>query len=127
MNIPIKITSDYSLLKSLITIDKLILSLKENNINACGLCDNNLYGSYSFYKACKNNNIKPIIGLEILIDDCIIYLYAKNFAGYKNLLKLNYISQERDISLLDINKYNDNLIFIVPYESRKIAKYFKNY
>ena len=127
MNIPIKITSDYSLLKSLITIDKLILSLKENNINACGLCDNNLYGSYSFYNACKNNNIKPIIGLEILIDDCIIYLYAKNFAGYKNLLKLNYISQERDISLLDINKYNDNLIFIVPYESRKIVKEFKNY
>lgn len=127
MNIPIKITSDYSLLKSLITIDKLILSLKEKSINVCGLCDDNLFGSYYFYKVCKKNNIKPIIGLELKIDDCIIYLYAKNFAGYKNLLKLNYISQERDISLLDINKYNDNLIFIVPYESRKIAKEFKNY
>lgn len=127
MNIPIKITTDYSLLKSLITIDKLILSLKEYNIDTCGICDTNLFGSYAFYKACKQNSIKPIIGLEIKVDDNIVYLYAKNYDGYKNLLKLNYISQERDLSLLDISKYCESIIFIVPYEARKIAKDFKQY
>ena len=127
MNIPIKITSDYSLLKSIITTDKLITKIKENNIKVCGLCDNNLFGSYAFYKGCKSNDIKPIIGLEVQIDDCIIYLYAKNYDGYLNLLKLNYISYDRSIALLDLSKYSDNLIFIVPYESRNIAKEFKNY
>ena len=127
MNIPFKITSDYTLLKSLITIDKLILSLKENNITACGLCDQNLFGTYTFYKACKNNNIKPIVGLEIKVDNKTIYLYAKNFYGYKSLLKINCISQERDISILDLSKYSDDIIFVVPYESREIAKEFKNY
>ena len=127
MKAPIKITTEYSLLNSLITIDKLIENLKKSNINVCGICDDNLFGSYSFYKSCILNNIKPIIGLEITIDNNLLYLYAKNFDGYKNLLNINYISQERDISLLDIKKHGSNIIVVVPYESRLLAKEFKNY
>ena len=50
MQIPIKITTEYTLLSSLITLDKLFPALKKSNINAAGICDDNLLGSYLFYK-----------------------------------------------------------------------------
>ena len=56
--IPLKITTEYSLLKSLIKIDDLISFLVCNNISACGICDDNLNGLMEFYLKCKKNNIK---------------------------------------------------------------------
>lgn len=127
MQIPIKVTTEYTLLSSLITLDKLIFALKNSNVTACGICDTNLYGTYLFYKKCKENNVKPIIGLEVNILDNPLYLYAKNFKGYKTLLNINYISQERDLSVLDLTKISDDIIYVIPYKSRTIAKEFKNY
>ena len=127
MQIPVKITTEYSLLSSLITIDKLVLSLKKNNILTAGMCDNNLLGSYLFYKKCYENNIKPLIGLEILLNDKSIYLYAKNYNGYKDLLSISYIKQERELTIFDVSKIKDNIIIIVPYESREFAKEFKDF
>ena len=126
MQIPIKITTEYTLLSSLITLDKLFNALKEYNINEAGICDNNLLGSYLFYKECKKNNIKPIIGLEVSIGNKPIYLYAKNYIGYKELLNISYIIQERELTSFDITKLKDNLIIIVPYESKEFAKEFKD-
>ena len=126
MQIPLKVTTEYSLLSSLITIDKLVLALKENHISAAGICDSNLFGSYLFYKECINNNIKPIIGLEISIDNKPIYLYAKNYFGYKSLLNINYISQERELTLFDISKENKDIIIVIPYISKEFAKELRN-
>ena len=58
MHIPLKVTTDYTLLKSLIKIPDLISFLREKNITACGICDENLYGVLDFYFSCKKNNIK---------------------------------------------------------------------
>ena len=127
MQIPIKVTTEYTLLSSLITLDKLVSALKEKEINTCGICDKNLYGSLLFYKKCRENSIKPLIGLEIKISDNPLYLYAKNFDGYKNLLNIDFLSQERELSVLDVTKLSENIIFIIPYKSRNLAKEFKNY
>ena len=40
--IPLKITTEYSLLKSLIKLPDLISFLLENNIKECAICDENL-------------------------------------------------------------------------------------
>ena len=58
MHIPLKVTTDYTLLKSLIKMPDLISFLCDNKINACGICDENLYGVLDFYFSCKKNNIK---------------------------------------------------------------------
>ena len=73
MYIPFKITTDYTLLNSLIKIKDLIIFCNKNNIKTCGICDTNLYGSIEFYKLCIQNNIKPLIGLEVIIDNKSIY------------------------------------------------------
>ncbi len=117
MYTPLKITTDYTLLNSLIKIDDLILFLLENNIKACGICDDNLYGAVEFYLKCKENNIKPIIGLSIILNDLEIYLYAKNYHGYQDLIDISIIKQERNIAIIDLEKVKDNILFIVPFKS----------
>ena len=122
----IKVTTEYSLLESMIKIDKLMSFCKENNISACGMCDNNLFGVIEFYEKCLKNNIKPLIGLEIKVTNLKLYLYAKNYSGYQNLIKLNTIAQQREISLFDLENLSDNLILIIPYSSIELFKEVKN-
>ena len=130
MYAPLKITTDYTLLNSLIKIDDLILFLLENNIKACGICDDNLYGTIEFYLKCKENNIKPILGLSVILNDLEIYLYAKNYEGYQDLIEISIIKQERNLAIIDIEKYQNNILIIVPYKSKenyKILSKFDTY
>jgi len=120
MYIPFKVTTDYTLLNSLIKVKDLIDFCVSKNIKCCGICDRNLFGSIEFYKLCKKNNIKPIIGLEIEINNNIIYLYAKNYDGYKNLLKINTIICERNISILELERLSNDIVVIIPFKSLDI-------
>ena len=127
MYVPLKVTTDYSLLKSLIKVPDLINFLLDKNINVCGICDDNLYGVFDFYNACKNNGIKPIVGLAVMVDDLEIYLYAKNYSGYKNLLKIHTIKEKRNLLLDDLIKYKENILVILPYESRSVFNELKSF
>jgi DNA polymerase-3 subunit alpha len=99
--------SHYSLLDGLGKIPDMIARAKELGMNALALTDHgNLYGLIEFYKECKKNDVKPILGMEAYmaahslyekrphIDDrsSHLVLLAKNLAGYKNLLKLSTIA-----------------------------------
>ena len=122
MYAPLKVTTDYTLLKSLIKIPDLITFLVSNKISACAICDENLYGALDFYKSCKNNNIKPIIGLSVLLNDLDIYLYAINYDGYKNLLKIHTIIETRSLGIVDLEEFKDNILCIIPYKSVELWK-----
>jgi len=117
MYTPLKVTTDYTILKSLIKVKDLINFCVSKNIKSCGICDQNLFGVIEFYKLAKQNNIKPIIGLEIIVNDNTIYLYAKNYNGYKNLLKINSIINERNLTILELKNLNNDILVVVPYKS----------
>ena len=106
--VPLNIKTGNYLLSSMIQIKNLIKVATENNIKVLTITDNNMYGVIDFYKECTKNNIKPIIGLEITLDSLQYVLYAKGYEGYKNLIKLATITSSED------------LLAIVPYESRKL-------
>jgi len=114
--IPLNIKTHYELLSSIIKIEDLIIFAKKYSIESLGITDSNMFGCIEFYNACKRNNIKPIIGLEIELDTKIV-LYAKDNIGYKNLIKLSTLQSEKKLNFDDLNKYNNGLICIVPYES----------
>ena len=129
MYIPLKVTTDYTLLKSLIKVPDLISFLSENKITVCGICDENLYGVFEFYYACKKNNIKPIVGLDVKIDNLNIYLYAMNFEGYKNLLKIHTLKEKNELILDKLTFYKDNILCILPFKSKELfdkLKFFNN-
>ncbi len=124
--IQLGIKTDYSLLSSLIKIDDLILFLKKNKIPCAGIIDSNLSSSVEFYFKCIDNDIKPVIGLELYFNKHKFYLYAKNYNGYKNLLKINTIIQKRDLSITDLEIHNENLICVIPCLETSNYNEFKN-
>ncbi|MGN1370853.1 MAG: DNA polymerase III subunit alpha [Candidatus Coprovivens sp.] len=126
MYVPLGIKTDYSLLKSLIKIQDLIVYLNEHNITAAGILDDNLFGCMCFYNACKKNNIKPIIGLNVTLSLGNIYLYAKNYIGYQNLLKINTIIQSRNINYIDLKSYSKDVLCILPYKNIDIFDEIKD-
>jgi len=123
--------SHYSLLDGLAKIDALLNKTKEMGMDAIALTDHgNLYGAIEFYKKAKKLGIKPIIGVEGYLtlgsrhskeakvdnERFHIILLAKNFTGWKNLIKIVslsylegfYYKPRMDKELLE--KYHEGLI-----------------
>ena len=124
MFIPLKITTEYSLLKSTIKVDDLVNFLKNNNIPAGAIVDTNLYGVMEFYQKMLKANLKPIIGLEININDKIIYLYAKNYEGYQNLLKIHTLKEFKELNIESLKKYLNNIKVVLPFISYDLVELF---
>ena len=127
MYTPLYIKTDNSLQQSLIKINDLIMYAKNNDIKSLTITDNNMYGVMDFYKMCINNNIKPIIGLECVYNDKKLVLYAINYDGYKNLLKLCTLLSKKKLELSDLEKYSSDLVCITPYSSLSIYNDIKSF
>ena len=99
--------SEFSLLDGLSKIKDIVARAKELGMKSIAITDHgNMYGTIKFYKACLEENIKPIIGCEIYVsrrsrhdkeagidtDSNHLTLLAKNNIGYNNLLKIVSIS-----------------------------------
>ena len=99
--------SEYSLLDGMSRIKDLPVRAKELGMKAIALTDHGvMYGAVDFYKECKKNDIKPIIGCEVYVaphsrfdkeagrDNGYnhLILLAKNKTGYQNLSKLVSLS-----------------------------------
>ncbi len=95
--------SEFSLLDGLSKVKDMAKRAKDLGMNAIAITDHgNMYGVISFYKACLEVGIKPIIGAEIYVsrrtrhdkeagidsDSNHLVLLAKDIQGYKNLMKI---------------------------------------
>lgn len=133
--VPLHVNSAYSLLKSTITPEKLVLEAKRKGYRAIALTDHNvLYGVIPFYKSCKANGIKPIIGLsaDVLIEEnhtsatFPFLFYAKNVHGYQSLMKISsaiLTKSEKGIPLKWLKHYTTGIIAIAPGIGCEIESY----
>ena len=121
---PLKNYTHYSLLKGYSKPDELAKKCKDNEYPACGICDyKTLSGAVAFYKACKKNGIKPIIGCSF----DFATLFAKNKDGWYELIEMVSSLDENgqlpeNFDNVDISK---NLISVsnAPSESMPISYY----
>ena len=104
--VPLHNHSDYSLLDGASQVKKIVERAKELDMKSIALTDHGvMYGVLELVKNCRKNGIKPIIGNEMYIingsiDDpqpkkekrYHLVVLAKNYTGYKNLVKLTTIS-----------------------------------
>lgn len=125
------IHSEYSLLDGANRIKDLPIRAKELGMDAIALTDHgSMFGVIDFYKACKANGIKPIIGCEVYVaprsrkdkDPNLdarynhLILLAKNNDGYKNLAKLVSLGYTEGfyykprIDKEALEQYHENLI-----------------
>ncbi|MGC8812811.1 DNA polymerase III subunit alpha [Dictyoglomus sp.] len=97
--------TEYSLLDGACRIDELIDQAVAFNMPAVAITDHGvMYGVVDFYKKAIEKGIKPIIGCEVYVapasrfdkkqrtDLFHLILLAKDFEGYKNLIKLVSLS-----------------------------------
>lgn len=114
--VPLNIKTNYQLLGSLIKIDELISYALKNNIEALGITDSNMFSCIEFYNACIKNNIKPIIGVDLEINENKFILYAKDFEGYKNLCKIVTEKNLGNLTYKFLSEYKENIICVCPFE-----------
>ncbi len=121
----------HSLLDGLTKVSELVASVKELGMNSVAMTDHGtLSGAIEFYKACKDNDIRPIIGIETYVAARTLHdrdptkdkaryhliLLAMNNEGYQNLMRLSsianlegvYYKPRVDHEMLE--KYNSGLI-----------------
>ena len=95
--------TEYSLLDGAARITELVSRAKELGMDSLAITDHGaMFGVIDFYKECKKQGIKPIIGCEVYTaarkmtdkepdrdkHQGHLILLAKNNAGYKNLIKI---------------------------------------
>lgn len=122
--------TEYSLLDGACVIKRLVKKIKDMGQSAVAITDHgNMYGAVEFYKTCKKEGIKPIIGCEVYVAnrsrfDKIhkidysnhLVLLCKNETGYQNLIKLvsdGYIDGFYNKPRIDkelLSKYSEGLI-----------------
>ena len=119
---PLGVKTDFSILKSLIKIEDYILYAKNNGLNVIGILDDNLNSSHIFYEMCKKNNIKPVIGLDIIIEDKEVYLYPVNYHGLTNLFKFSSLEEK---SFKTLKNYSEDIVCVINYESLEIYENMK--
>ena len=123
--------TEYSLLDGACRIGPLVKRAKELGQSALAVTDHGaMYGVIDFYRACKREGIKPIIGCEVYVaprtryDKTFEYdkeyyhliLLCENNTGYNNLIKLVslaytegfYVKPRVDRQLLE--RYHEGLI-----------------
>lgn len=110
--------SEFSTRDSVLPLKDIAPTVKSRGMNAVALTDHGYLGGVNkFYKSCKENEVKPIIGVEAYGSfyneerakhpdygwNYHFLLLAKNTEGYKNLLKLEAESFDKGF-------YRENLI-----------------
>ena len=136
--------TEYSLLDGACRINDLVKRVKELGQNAAAITDHGvMYGVINFYKACKKEGIKPIIGCEVYVsqrkhtdkvsefdrENRHLVLLCENETGYKNLMKLDslawtegyYYKPRVDIEMLE--KYHEGLIALSACLAGEIPRY----
>lgn len=123
--------TQFSLLDGACRLGSLVARAKELGMTSLAITDHgNMYGAVDFYRECKKQGIKPVIGCEVYVaprtrfdkDKVLdkeynhLILLVKNETGYKNLIKMVslaftegfYFKPRVDRDLLE--KYSDGLV-----------------
>ncbi|MCA9318823.1 DNA polymerase III subunit alpha [Candidatus Saccharibacteria bacterium] len=139
--------TQFSLLDGLTKIPELVKFANETGMEAVAMTDHGtLSGTIEFYKECKDNDVKPIIGIETYVaarkhtdkdpqkdkNRYHLILLAMNDKGYQNLMQLStranldgfYYFPRVDHDLLE--KYNEGIIALSACLGGEIGDALKN-
>lgn len=107
--------SYYNFLNSALSPKKLVNLAINDQQKAVAITDPNLFGAVEFFITCKQNNIKPIIGLNLTVEyqknDVKLLLIAKSNKGFQTLNKIALIQQKLEINSL-VDQLTDIAVII---------------
>ncbi|WP_447950824.1 DNA polymerase III subunit alpha [Chryseobacterium koreense] len=108
--------SFHSLRYGTISIDDLVLQAADLGLNVLALTDiNTVTGIYDFYKLCKIHQIKPVVGVDIRVENEPYYIaLAKNPEGIAEINRLLTRFNCEDIPLPKQHPDFENVFVIYP-------------
>lgn len=122
--------TEYSLLNGACRIEPLVNKAKDLGMTSLAITDHSgMYGVIPFYKACQTAGIKPIIGVEILVNGFPLVLLAENNLGYQHLMKLVSISHlesssfQPTIDKKALQQYHEGIIALSGGLTSEISQY----
>ncbi|WP_067139976.1 DNA polymerase III subunit alpha [Oceanivirga salmonicida] len=138
MYINLKLHTDYTLLEATAKVDDYLKRIKEYNQKSMAITNTSLFGTINYYEKALKLGIKPIIALELytygleIEGEFAITVYAKNIDGYKALIKLSTVSNNRRIAnrniidIQEISKYSKDLVVLVGGINSEVFKSIDN-
>ena len=122
----LNVHSAYSLLQSTLKIEQYVAQGARLGHQSLGIADKNvMHGVVEFYKACLQQNIKPLIGLTMEVSGSVrqdkqypLIVYAKNYNGYLQLIKISRLLNSPQARLQQVWHYcleeANDLIVVTP-------------
>lgn len=100
-----QVVTGADLLRGIIKLDRLAPLLQRRGATSVAIVNSKLYGIRSFYNVMKKYGVRPVIGLSIYVEvseteAVLLYIYAKDDQGYRNLLKMSSAVAVRDAETL---------------------------
>ena len=146
--VPLHVHSQYTILEATASVSQLARYAGKFQLSSLALTDSgNLFGAVEFFKACKKEGVKPVIGCEVNIApesrhlkkrtpgipaSHQLVLLAKNDEGYRNLCVLSSIGYlegfyyKPRIDKEVLKQYSKGLICLSGGTSGQIAWNFAN-
>ncbi len=142
--------SEYSLLEASCRVKGLAKKAAAFEMPAVALTDNgNMFGAIEFYFACREQNVKPILGLDVYLapqgrlikgtdrneiqkPNTRLVLLAQNLAGYQNLCQISTIGYQEGfyykprIDYEVLEKWNSDLLCLSGGLRGEVAQTFLN-
>lgn len=103
-----QVVTGADLLRGIIKLDRLAPLLQRRGATSVAIVNSKLYGIRSFYNVMKKYGVRPVIGLSIYVEvseteAVLLYIYAKDDQGYRNLLKMSSAVAVRDAETLPLH------------------------
>lgn len=125
--LPLHIYSGYSYLKSALSMEKLFGMYIKKGYRYAPICDfNSISGFPILTNYAKQYNLIPIYGMETVISSYHVCFFIKNEIGYKNLLRIIYLSSKQSLTGLDISSLSEGLILVLDGFKGKLKESILN-
>lgn len=110
----------YSFMESVISIEKYVAKAKEYGYSHLAIMDvDNLYGAYHFLEATRKHEIRPLLGVEMIIlkdgETIPLRFLALSTKGYQELMKLSTLKMIGRKNWTDFTSHLEDIAVIVPY------------
>lgn len=133
----LRVHSEYSMVDGICRINPMLDRIAEHKMPAVALTDHiNFCGLIKFYKSCRANGIKPITGVDLLVDDgsgeqepfriTVLCMDNQGYLNAKILISKAYQeNQKRSIPIVDKNWFknlNQGLIVLSGAKEGDVGK-----
>ncbi len=116
--IPLHVYSEYSFLKSGLTLEKLASVYAKQNIPFLTSTDVNfLYAFPALKNLAKEVQLRPIYGMDFIFEDALLTFFVENEEGYLHLLHLSNAMQTEEINAEFLASHQEGLRVVLSSRS----------